>query len=97
MMKRGATFRAEMAFSAAEWAEVYPHDSITARLRQGARTYDLTVSISTANRTISLSADSAQWQIGTAEFDILITQGGVRTPIPFGRNVPVKIIEGVSG
>ena len=96
-IKRGDTFRVSLAFTDAEWAEVYPFESATAQLIDAAKSaHTLTVTASAVNRAIYLSASTAEWSVGPAAFDVLVVRGGIRTHIPAGKNVPLAVIQGVT-
>lgn len=105
-IKRGATFKAQLIFEPDEWAEIYPWDEIVAGAGQGGRRYPLTVTVSAAERTITLTAAPASTRLwlteetgrtGVAAFDVWITKDGARFPIPGSSNIPFRIIEGIGG
>lgn len=96
-IKRGATFRKGMQFDEVEWAKIYPYTAATALLRDKSGTsYSLTVAADVATRTLVLTAPTTNWAFGTAFYDLLVVKSGVRIPVPFGRNVSVAVLEGVT-
>lgn len=103
-IKRGATFKATIAFDADEWAALYPWSSIVAEVGQGSRRYPLTIVTDVPSRTLTLTAlDTSEWltmetgRTSAASFDVWITRDGERLPVPASTNIPLQIIEGISG
>lgn len=103
-IKRRASFRATVEFTPEEWSALYPWDSVNAVIAQGSRRTVLTIATDAANRTLILTATPAQtsqWitQPGgavPARFDIWVTRGAEKLPIPASQNIPLTIIEGVT-
>lgn len=97
-IKRGATFRVAISFSSdAEWAVVYPYTTATASLVDSRGTsYPLTVTADAPARSLILTATAAAWAVGRAKYDVLVIKSGSRIPIPFGENVDISVIEGVT-
>lgn len=96
-IKRGATFRAAFEFTAEEWAEIYPHDAITANALQGETRFPLTVTVEAADRMILLGGATDAWEVGTpVEVDLWVTIGAVTIPVPFAHNVRLNVIQGAT-
>lgn len=96
-VKRGATFRAEFQFvDAAEWAEVYPFDSVVGAVSLGGVTHALTVTADAPNTRFLVSASTAGWELGKGLMDIAVTRGAVITPVPYAENIAIEVVEGVS-
>ncbi|MGR3749558.1 hypothetical protein [Paracoccus sp. (in: a-proteobacteria)] len=95
-IKRGATFEARAVFTADEWANIYPWTAITATVKQGDATHVLTASVDAANRTVTFTGDTSDWEMVRGLFDVKITRGTEVIYLPGTRNIAITVIEGVS-
>lgn len=94
-IKRGATFRADLILEEAEWDAFWPAE-ISAAVRQQQQTWPLVIRIEPADRTIVMTADTADWQLGPAAFDLWINRDNIHTPLPFETNIMITVFKGVA-
>lgn len=94
--KRGTHFHASLVFNEEEWADIYPFTNIRGEARQEDARYPLTVTVDAANRIIDVSADTTNWALGYAEFDVKMDTLAGPLIIPPTRNIGFRIVEGVT-
>lgn len=95
-IKRGTTFRAQVELELAEWAALWPWDAATAEVRQQGARHDLQVSADPDSRIIALRAETSDWAIGAAAFDVRIRRGADIIAIPATQNIRLQVFEGAS-
>lgn len=101
-VKRGATVRIILTFTAEEWAPLYPWTSIKAEAQSGVTggsgwvEHEFAISVDAPARKITLTAPTQPWGIGTYQWDVRIEKDGESIFLPPETTDSIKVIEGIT-
>lgn len=95
--KRGKSFRIALKFDDSEWESIYPHDYLEGQIRlsDGTRRA-FEISSDPLTKAIFVKADTFDWPLGDAYFDIRVVIADIYLPIPDLENILVTVIEGIT-
>lgn len=97
-LKQGASFRAAIVFTAEEWAQLSPIESVTCQSKvAGSNTrYPVTINQRQDLMSFILSANTDSWPIGNHSLDVAIVRNGFKIYIPELTNVDIPILDPVT-
>lgn len=95
--KKGKSFRIALKFDDGEWEAIYPHDYIEGQIRLSdgtRRSFEIVADPLT--KAIFIKADTFDWPLGEAYFDIRVVIDDIYLPIPDLENILVNVTEGIT-
>jgi len=96
-IKRGKSFRVAFKFEPQEWDSIYPNDYVSSRIKLSDGTYrNIDVTVDAITQALYLRAESADWPLGRAYFDVKVYLADIVLPLPDLENILVNVIEGIS-
>ena len=96
-IKRGATLKVTLEFTAEEWAAIYPWDSIRAEAQQGMVEHDFQITVDAPNRTILLTLPTQPLGLGQWAFDVRAEKAsGESIFMPPDKMFAFSLVEGVT-
>lgn len=96
-IKRGATLKVTLELTDAEWAAVYPWESIRAEAQQGMVEHEFQIAVDGPNRTILLSLPTQPLALGQWAFDVRAEKSsGESIYLPPDKMFAFTLIEGVT-
>lgn len=97
-IKRGASFRVAFKFETDdEWNTVFPADYIASQARFGDEVFNLECDVDQLAKTIYIRGETDEWPVGEGEFDVIVVAGDLKLPLPEITNIPITVIQGVTG
>lgn len=100
-LKKGASLRVALQFTEYEWDSLPVISEIHSDFRQEMSngvtvTVPLEVRVDYDLRTIFLSAETGNWQLGVGFFDVMIISEGLVCLIPALQNIEILLVEGIT-
>lgn len=94
--KRGSTLKVLLEFEPDEWPAIWPWDSVVAEARQDSQIHDMSVTVTPSERAILLTADTSEWSIGMARFDLRAVRSGEAIYLPPHDDLTASIVRPVT-